>query len=718
MLFKRKRIIDEITGKETYFYTEKEIKLRESLKRIFFIGLSGNGKSTKLVGFLTKLVKNKKRVLYLTFNSNYRHEIERKIAKEDNNDYSEIHTFHSLCYKHLRHILDQKIKNLPDKEKKEIFKDKLPYYFPNQFKERDWTSEFFNKLFDWFIEEFENIFKIQCDAIICDGIEVLRPKSLEILELIIQKNPNVEIYSAGNPMQSIFWNYMKKEKAPSIFQYFQKQVNSRIFRSNINYRFSNGIKVFLNGYYDFVSTKFNLQIPKYNLDNNNLNQSYDDVQIFNFDNQDSVLNKIIELRTEYSGKNIHILYKTKEQEVLIETYNRDNHIKRDKKVTYSTFHKMISGESDVVIIVNTHFGNIDKLEDAMIWNLGMTRAKEKLIILSTFPTEQTKTYFKEGTYKLINNQNNFILKPLPILDNNIYLVFDKVNQNYLDRIDIKLPIKQLPYIPQIVNDPKLNPVNKYESIIEDNINHVIFTIRKEKKNIHFRFSNLSIFKNNNYSDIQILDYCKDIIYNFFHGLISEDIINNSELSKLDLCKNFLLESDYINIRDTVKNIFTYFSKYSHNIAINKIYLHENTFYFNINKRRDKVIAVYSPSDKDNENKVHTDNVFKIESRMKNNKLKFTFKHLYTLTQENKLESLLKESIHQELVKDINKPFKKDINNLIRKRLKRDLSILSLDKLKDSRDKRVLFNKFLSDLKDKTLRSDICSVLMINNNLIK
>jgi len=702
-----------------------EYKIKKNIDVLSFdrlyLALAGTGKSFHLIQDAVNAVNEGKNILYLSFNRKIRTEV----IKNTNLPKEFVHTFHSLAYSEIFNsdYLSEIPLDYTPEELLEYFEDNSKYYFPLHDKKfTEFKENIFKNLIPFWCNNAKNSSYKNLDYIFIDEVQDINRDMIRMLHILIEINDNqVKLIGAGDPYQTIN-NFNNAGKDNKIFSSIKKNISStELIHLNDNYRNSPSIQKFVNGYYElqYSDNRF-FDLSKYAED-----QFTDDVYIHSIQHKRELYNTVYEIIKLYPSKRITIIGRVNKE---IENLNFS-----DNRIQVSSIHADKGNTYDVAIVVNTIFNDkLDSIEAKNLWNVAITRSKEKLHIVSSFPQEIILSKFKTGTYIHIDRQYlNSVSNIKNISEDEIFLTNEKISKSIIDSLELQLNFDNACFIPY--EKQNLKKYSKFKTdtrLTIKNFNFVLHRLcNKYSKNLIFDFSDLSQLKNQGFDDRAILQYIEDVQKEYFSRLCTDDDINQQKLKRLDLSQYYKVPSDAI-----LNTLFLFFklSRYKDS-NLRSILLDGNngtkTAYLNsylykrkaAKNKKYRGIRAYFPYGKENENRLHDGiNILKLElyRELKSDlsgsgSMKLSFSELKQIVAEDRLTNLYYDWLYFEF------PYLKDepVKNI--ELIKSRLNIYTLDdviQIIDSgnihiRDKRNLFYVLLS-LIDKDEASVIKDIFKI------
>jgi len=565
-------------------------------------------------------------------------------------------------------------------------------------------------LISWWSDYSENSKKTSYDLIIVDEFQDLDPSMMKMLKKLykINKKNDVKIIVAGDPCQTIY-HYHNKGDAKNYFNLFGSYFGEHdALELNVCFRCSPSIQRFVNGYYKKQYGDFR----QYNLSQYKPQDYSEDVFIHAIQHKKLLKDKICEIINKYPKKRIKIMGRVhKELKVLLDIASNND------LASVSTIHSEKGNECDVAIIVNTKFNNkIMSEADKNLWNVAITRAKETVHIVTSFPQATITQLFEDGTYTLLSDQKTLSTSSVPVISEEpIYLTIENLQKSMIDSIEIQLPEEDAPFIPyEKQNLEKKSPFMTDTRLTRKNIN---FVLHRHNEKMTFDCSDLSQLKNLGYNDYQIVEYILEAEKEYFQYHIADEQLLTQKIRRLDLARYIKVSSQ--RILDTLLLIFK-LAKYSN--TSKRTYCYENeegvkTIYLNSLKSKSRGIRIYFPQFK-KINPLNTDKTFlkvelyRVRESHKSNKdsIDYTVGELLNIIRDDQLETLYFEWLDYEFsfLKE------KKVKNVEMHKLKRNIS--SFDDLKAliekgniaMREKRVYFYILLSFLSE-TERAEIMEV---------
>jgi len=575
---------------------EKTKSFYDTVKYVIIESLAGCGKTTLLVKVANKTKEVGQNILYLAFNKDIRKEV---IDRGFN--VNEIHTFHSLAYNDLKG--NGLLNSVFEKCKIDIgdcsFEDLvLPEKKHNVF---------FEELLKVWLKNYKKSSFTTIDALFIDELQDLDSTMFKIIQKLyeLNKHRGISVFAAGDYYQSIY-NHLRKKKVDGSsyknFKKFEKMFpDVQKISLETSYRCSPSILNFTNGFYK----KQYSEDRYFNISEGS--EIGDDVIIHSLQHKNLAYPMVMRLLSDYRDKEVVILGRVNEE---LEEYRW---LEDDKEnISVSTIHKYKGCEADIAIVINTQ--NNDKLlteEDKNVWNVGITRAKEKLHIVSSFPEEVICSLFEDGTYLLDSNQIKYEEADIDIIpEEEIRITQKKLIKSIIDSVEVSFRTENVPFVPYEKPD-----VEKYKTSIS--LMNMDFVLHKVNKHLIFKFNDLNQLKNQSFNDVEIYNYVKEVIRTYFHYQIDDSAIANSSVRRLDLAQYH----EVVSKEQAIEDIKTLFSLSKYNNADDKVLvksddLGNSTVYLNAantKNRKLRVLRAYFPSGKPNQNKlVDNDNLLKME----------------------------------------------------------------------------------------------------------
>ncbi len=718
---------------------------------LYIESYAGCGKTTRLFEYIKELSGEKKRVLVLSFNKSIRIEICKKLYKfnldksqfynkeekkelfskfekdldEDKTYVYEklikemninVQTFHSLMYsevtKNFQFEMDL-LHNTNDFTKKEIL-------ILNQLK-NDYKNNISKMIEDAEDDEELNLRDIMnvvekiwlkysdksslnnYDYIVLDEFQDVSGSLLKILDRLICNNRmnDVKIIAAGDERQRIY-GFADKKKVV-FFNWFEKQGEFEVETLKKCYRCSPSIQKFINGLYEKKYKSENMFDLSYYK-----NEDYmDDVFISSIQHKNLLSEKVKQIVDLYPDKKIMIMGRINKELIELKEIYKDN-----ENIEVTTIHKQKGRQSDVVILVNTMYGDDIEEDNLNVWNVGLSRAKDKLHIITSFPEEQIKSMFVDGTYVLESEQKKLSDKTYEKFEDlEMHLTREKCSKSVVDSIIIQIPVENAPYLPFL----RQNVEKKCKFITSRNneYNKFKYLVKYHNNLVSFEFCDLNYLKNRSMTDRQIINFLSDVVKDFFGGLISEEEINKMSVRRMDLCQLYQAESD--KILDDLKELFC-LSKYdSSNEKVNECPADDGsskTTYLNCTSLDSRVLRLIRSyfSDMKSINRIEGKNVLKVEieknfvkGKSCSKQSNLTFGDVRDKVEYKGLRSEYREWLRDEfnhIYKEITLYEKDEIKNYSLMTKEEIISIISNGK-HDVRRKRILFYTYLIKLNDST-----------------
>lgn len=524
---------------------------------------------------------------------------------------------------------------------------------------------------------------IDFDLLLIDEYQDLTDANLPVIELLIKHlvETGGQVIIVGDPYQAIMEKNHALDKAEKLFpkdSYVKVGLNK-------SYRFKNNeIPNFVNGYYE--KQKFT---RRYSL-TDKVNPNSDNVSIILLQNKEFACETVNYFAKDSikEGKSVAIISRTNNElyfyysfinkkEFKFNDYDKDEFGKNN----LHTIHKFKGNQADVVIFLNMANGGNPHLcrnseMEQNIFNVAITRAREKFIMVSTFPKDSVLANFKEGTYCLIDKQrdefhkdyttslklnvknpftdekyekkkeyreNIFKAYRLPKFDLrkegepiNPYLLYDNSIERFksllnrlrpfeplrlenfmksmIDSIEIIVPYDKQPFTPYEKSNSK--PRSQYETITEIQLgNNLKYTLFRRSGNLIFDFSNLAEFKRAGFTENEIIEAIVEIICKYFNYQLDPITIGSLQVKRLDLCKIFIFQNPIETLR--YFRYFLYFGKGSFKKFRYPFHLKYQADKVKKTRKAGREVSVYRPKyKKKNKNPITdaSENHFKIEIR--------------------------------------------------------------------------------------------------------
>jgi len=601
-------------------------------KHLLILGLAGTGKSFEINKIISNKVENNEiqtnQVLAFTF--------DKALSIKYKNDFSwsnknNTYTIHAFCY----HVLFE-LRELPDKfiskVDSEIIKKEL--------KEKD-----YDKLITLFLRLSNNrikrtsIYKYYISIlklITCDEVQDFRSDYIDVVKKVKDLSNEAQLIIAGDSHQQIY-NFQNKHSdyllsdilnEPKLI-FDNEEYETRIL--TVNHRTKNPyLDYFMNGFLikndNTTEEELYTNLPD-SFNNNEVKESRKMPLIKQFTNREEEL--------KYVDQEINKINKDKNTVAII-SRNKNTLLSyisyRNNNIRVETIHKVKGQEFNYIFFVGFNYNPESDPEIKTICYTAISRAKKKLIITSSFPNKNIFEVFEKGCF-IYRNVQRKICKSFLIrkkIKQNKEITINKMKGTCLDSLGFKVKAERCPFLPYIKKEKTKQKkwasskrvINKdgFEYSIDFHHSHQIY---------YFHFWDLDILKRNNFSDSQKVDYCINIVINFFDERVNlEDII----LYRLDLFNLLQLidEESYYRISKLLfdkcinskhKSILTQDKKsYKTNNDFNIIRFSKGseTIYINHHKNEyeNLTTAIYNPKYKENENKIQIDNLIKFEMRGK------------------------------------------------------------------------------------------------------
>jgi superfamily I DNA/RNA helicase len=589
-------------------------------------GNAGTGKTTAMYQTIKEYIAHGFVCLYTCFN--------KYLKKKASNHLPQSHillvsNIHSLCFRVLKVI------------------DKLPENFQSikDYSETD-NSNLTGKDFDNLLKTFLSINTDSIkqtlhtlDHIFIDEAQDFSPLYFDIIKHLGDAF-DITLHIYGDRNQRITKDFnSNKPLDPCIFYtpelYFP---NIKITKKylNENHRTANeAILQFINGFHS---------------------KSYD-----NYPEELLYSNPIGSLKNKYELPNIQFFAnKTKEYErvkslvskidsstkiAILSRWKRDLKLYQDhsssfgNNVTINTIHSFKGLEADIVFLVGFQEFVIDDLIEKNLFYTASSRAHKKLYITSAYPAFDLSKYFNEDSFTHHGKQSHITkhFRKLKEIKLNRNFTIQKYQDNIIDSITVKVDFKDAPFLPYIQNNfiPGINRKNYgWQNIQHRCCEGIHYVVKNHHvyKSYSFEFFDLNVLKKNNFSDKQVVQFISNTVLDFFDHRIS---LSQLQISRLDLSKIFKFNdaqsrltfldelASCISIAkyNSIKDHSNYTLEHSKSILDS---LQDSTVYINHSKIRNITTACYDPRNKDNQNKLLSDNLYKIEIRLRGNSLQMKY----------------------------------------------------------------------------------------------
>lgn len=696
---------------------------------IMISSLAGTGKSTIIIKDILRRIENGEKVLYLAFNRKLREHVWfnlndeiKKELKKITIDQRQINTHHQFAFRDVIYTNADRFDNF--QKDSDLLCDLL-----EQTTDENRKIELNNilavqnnpdLLINWWSMESEMTKYDDITHIYVDECQDMNGPIFSMVEKVYEINMknNVNVTFGGDDYQSIYCfqnggkyidNFKKIKKH---FGYFNE------ISLPICHRLTPSLQKFTNGFYEL-----HYENPRYyDISRYNPNEFKEDVFIHTIPHKKNVGKYLSEIISQYSDKKIAILGRTnKEVDQLEKDFSQNgNHIR------YGTIHSYKGCESDVAIVINTMYNNrFEKMEEKNVWNVANTRPKQKLHIITSFPEHKILPHFKDGTYTLVSDQHKRSLKNRIILpEQNKHLTKANAERSIIDSIEIRMNDDELPFIPR--EKQNLKKRSQFITDTKMNCDGMNYVLRQYQGKILYDFNDLNKPKREGFDDKKIIQLLIQIQKNYTANVVSEKVLIENNIRRLDLAKYFEVSSE------SIINTLQYFFKLANhsNDSAEKVVLYENntnqtkTLYLNshtVKKTRFRVIRAYFPKYKEQNEIIDGDNLLKVEIMRvrKNNDLFDKFnppnavKDLIKVIDKNELSDLYYKWLYDEFPYLKEKPVKNP--SLHMKRYK----ITSLNDIKNhidngkigSKDKRIYFYMLLN-LISKEEQKDIQNIFNV------
>lgn len=623
-----------------------------------YISLAGCGKTTKLMELAEAAHTAGYRVLYLSFNKKIRAEVIKKSILPQ----GAINTFHSLAYNEIvgTDYLADLHNQYSEYELWMCFEGDEVNFKKGVKKFKSLSKKTMNSILSWWCEYSINSSHRNYDFIFVDELQDLNAQMVRMLRRLyaMNKHNNVKIIAAGDPYQSIYYHLNDGQENRN-FENFGKWFGKHeVIELSKSYRSHPAIQRFVNGFYKKHYEDGRIfDLAEYGP----ADYTYD-VSIHSLQHQQEVIQVVKDIIARNPDKTIKVLGRVhKEIDPLKEL--------ESSRVTLSTIHSEKGNEADVVIIVNTIFNDrIETIEQKNIWNVALTRAREKLHIVTSFPEEGVLGRFEAGTYTLVSGQKKLSCKSTEdIPDCPVNLTASKVRASIIDSLEIQLDYANAPYIPREPANLEKKSLYRTDTILSSG--GFDYVLHRHNGKLTFDFHDLNKLKNQVYSDEQILCFIIDVIKGYFDYRISDQEVLAMTVRRLDLAKHFRVPSGrFLDVMGIICRLAKYSDDktclYEGGSGRDTLYLNAKSKETETGKTHQRGIRVYFPKFKSVNQLVDGDNVLKVElyrvresGKTNNGMLNMPLKELVDLAGEGGVEQLFREWLVYEFPFIMEKPVK-------------------------------------------------------------
>jgi hypothetical protein len=586
-----------------------------------YCSLAGTGKTTLLVEDAVKRINNGENILYLSFSKRLTYDVLDNGVGYLNGHH--VKTFHQVAFdevirsdvfrftnfkREYEHLLDD-YETSSDKMEKEELKKILN------------MKEDLTELLKWWVDhksqtQYKNLTHIYVDE--------FQDMSKELMDMVVklyevnQRN-GVSLTVAGDNYQSIY-GFLNGGRIVDNFRKFGLLFGPyETIPLRTCYRMSPGLQTFVNGYYEL-----NYNSDKYfDLSRFNPMDYTKDVFIHTITHKSKVNDLVNEIVRSYPKKQVVVLARTNKEVDHLKCYVQRNLKRTDRfpLMQFSTIHSYKGGEQDVAVLVNTMYGDkFNTKEEKNVWNVAITRGKEKLHIVTSFPEERILPHFKEGTYTLISGQEKKVRRPISMVpEETAPLTTMNAEMSLIDSIEIKVGFGDLPFIPREKQNLGKTPFGTRSVMTSLNMEYVLC---KYSQSLRFDFKDLTKLKSLGYDDYLVMEYLLEIMREYTNYSIEDKVLMESPLRRLDLSKLVRVSSE--KVIDTLKYFFK-LSNYNTNDE-GKVVMFpdhepiEKTLYLNSHtvkkengkENRYRVIRAYFPVYKTRNTLVDGERVLKVE----------------------------------------------------------------------------------------------------------
>lgn len=560
-------------------------------------GLGGCGKTYKFLEISKELRSHGVPIAYLTFNKRIANKTKEKLEGYD--IYSG--TIHSFMYNEVSYVTNLAPfpdDNKSDKEQQKYFKN-VEKLFLSIFKGKDKSFQYLKNNTVLFVDEYQN---------------VVESNLFKCLKLISEKI-DVRFCFMGDRYQEIYKYLGKRTNTFSTIEKdFEQKAEDPIIL-NINKRSNASVLAFINSFLEL-----NVKPDKKYLYKIDRSIPVDKQELHFFTNMNDEFN--------YVNKQILQLYSsTKDKIVILGRWNRNLKLYEEwkkeanlERLEISTIHKYIGDEANVVFMVGYEF--LATYDESCISYTGFLRAKDKIIITTSYPKFDQEKLCELKFLDVIDEQKQVSkkYKQLKLLKNNKNLTTKKFDHCMIDSLSLTVRGPKVPYFRYVEHDKQFGRDTYEKSIILHEDLECKLRYNKPNKNYTFVFKDLNLLRKNNYSDIQVLQYCSNTIFEYFNNQVKvEDI----EITSLDICLLFSMDDEILKKTLTggfkCKDIRFSDSPGSSKTILNPSYdyLKKGTVYLNFRRDKSLTLAIYKPSLKTNDNQYHRDDLVKLEFRIRN-----------------------------------------------------------------------------------------------------
>lgn len=573
------------------------------------MGLAGTGKTYFILSKMQKMIDEGNRCIYLTFNKALQVSTSKKLKGVT----SEVFTFHGLCY--------QALKSIGQGDEFDALMTKSG--------EIDRTQSYgllISRFIAVFSKDGATLPMYGIDAVFIDEFQNVPSNLVPVVSLLAKKLDAV-FYVCGDPIQAIaHWasdDPRHFENLNAIFGVEPKYLTPL----RMNHRAKAGplrtVNSFLKAQFPQWSASLSYSIP-YEV---NKNDERTKVYIVTSPEREGVLviDRIKEILRN-GNPSIAILARNRKQLEIVQTVLAKSGLD-EKGVRISTIHSYIGSEADIVFLVGLEvpshgdYRMKNKTRDeapgeARVLYVGLSRAREQLIIMSPSPRTDLEALLGDGVEIVdMRESTEWEKRPFPMISSSRqeqYLTKKKYDLSTIDSIAVKVDVSDVPWLPYITDKM---PPSKWERQTCFAIDGVpVFVKRNLSHGFYlFRLSDTNALKRSGFTDRDILNFLRYAIFRFFN---TEFPIERAKVVRIDLCR--LYDKDDITI-GRIRNALACYPKVpvgNDGRIIERLRASDkNTWYYHVRAHYGFQVVFYGPSNKTNGNRLYNEDLYKIEVRL-------------------------------------------------------------------------------------------------------
>jgi len=585
-----------------------------------YCSLAGTGKTTVLYNDAVERIKRGEKILYLSFSRKLVRET-IKFGRRYFND-NIVKTFHRVAFDEV--ILDNEFRcNHYDRDIErliELYENATDELEREELKKLILIQEDMSVLIKWWLDHSHETNYTNLNHIYIDEFQDMSKELLEMLARLYEINQRngVSLTIAGDTYQSIY-AFLNGGRYVDNFKKFQLLFGPyEKIPLRTCYRLSPSLQKFVNGYYElnYKDERF------FDMSRFNDTRYGEDVFVHTIPHRNVTSGMVNEIIGQYPNKRIVVLGRTNQEvDELRSTIQVSLNNYQKSLIDFSTIHSYKGCESHIAVLVNTIYGDkFHTMEEKNVWNVAMTRGKEKLHIVTSFPEERILPHFKEGTYTLISGQEKKARRPISMVPvETAPLVTTNAEMSLIDSIEIKVGFNDLPFIPREKQNMGKTSFGVKTRMTSLNMDYVLY---RNNQTLRFDFKDLTKLKSLGYDDYLVMEYLLEIMREYTNYSIEDEVLMNSPLRRLDLSKLVRVSSE--KVLDTLKFFFK-LSNYNtsdegkvvmfpdHEPIEKTLYLNSHTVKKKDGKEnRYRVIRAYFPIYKTRNTLVDGEGVLKVE----------------------------------------------------------------------------------------------------------